>query len=257
MNKIFILVILSSIIGYNAVAQQMGVSLFAGPTVNIVKYNDFNTFAESYNDVNGYDLKLSKVGTGFSTGGDLFYDFFYFGFYYNKLNISSNSVRINDFSNRKFDIGLTSYNSNIGFNFGNGPISISPYVVLGINDVDLDAYVEYFRKYKTYGNYKLDGTYSGRNILVGFGAKVNLFYKIFFASLSLTKTYSVMPTAAIHDFGKKGDPVLGGGYTEIATDWDTFTSVNSWDYSGKYISSSNKQFIIQLSLGIFIGDSNN
>ncbi len=256
MKKIKIVFIICFAFTMNIKAQQVGVSLYTGPTINIVKYNDFNTFAKSYNDLNGYDLKLSKVGIGLSTGGDILYNGFYYGFYYNKLNISSNSVRINDFSNRKFDIGLTSYNSNIGFNFGEGPFSISPYVVIGINDVDLDAYVEYFRKYKTYGNYKLDGTYSGRNILVGFGAKVNLFYKIFFASLSLTKTYSIMPTAAIHDFGAKGDPVLGGGYTEIATDWAAFNSVNSWDYTGKYMSSSNKQFIIQLSLGLFLGNTN-
>lgn len=256
MKKISISILLFFAIFNIANAQQMGITLFAAPTVNIVKYNDFNTFAEGYNKVNNSDLSLPKMGVGFSTGAEFYYDFFYFAFYYNKLNLSTKPIVLSDFSERNIDLGMKSYISNIGFNFGKGPFSVSPFAICGINDVDLDAYVNYFGDYKTYGNYKLDGVYSGRNMLFGFGLKANFFYKMAFASLGFSKTYSVFPTASIHDFGEKGDPVFGGGYTDIGTDWATYSSGNSWEYTGKYMSSANKQFIIQLTVGLFIGEAN-
>jgi len=258
MKKLFFtaIIILSACTMLNA--QQAGVAIFAAPAFTKVKYNDFNTFAESYNTVNGYSLKgFSKMSIGFLTGADLFIGPGYFGLYYNKLNESADPVALNDISERQFDLKLRSWWANIGANIGRGPISLSPYVVCGMNYLDLDAYINYYDKYKSYGNYKLDGTYSGTNMLFGFGLKANVFYKIFFASVGFSKLYSVFPTASIHDFGSKGDPVYGGGYTDIATDWATFTSGNSWDYTGKYMSSSNKQFIIQLSAGIFIGRTGN
>jgi hypothetical protein len=258
MKKIILsaIIIITACSGLNA--QQAGIALYAAPAFTKVKYNDFNTFADSYNTVNGYNLKgFSKMSTGFSTGADAYYNIFYWGLYYNRLNKSADPVKLDAISERQFDLRLRSWIANIGWNMGRGPISFSPYIAMGMNYLDLDAYINYYGKYKSYGNYKLDGTYSGTNMLVGFGLKANFFFNIFYASLGITKLYSAFPTASIHDFGSKGDPVTGGGYTDIGTDWATYTTGNSWDYTGKYVSSSNKQFIIQLSAGIFIGKTGN
>ena len=257
MKKFIISFILFLVVFSAAKAQQAGLSIYAIPTFTNVKYTDFNTFATGYNTVNNSNLALPKWGVGFATGMDFYYSFFYFGLNYNSLNLNANPIALSDFSDRHFDLKLKSYIANIGWNIGRGSFGINPYMICGMNYLDLDAYITYFDKYKSYGNYKIDGTYSGTNMLFGFGFKVNYFYKIFFASLGFSKIYSVFPTASIHDFGAKGDITAGGGYTDIGTDWATYTSGNSWDYTGKFMSSSNKQFMIQLTAGIFLGQINN
>ncbi len=255
MKKILIFLAIVTVASHASLGQQAGLTVYAIPTLTNVKYADFNTFADGYNAVNGTNLELPKFGIGFSTGAEVYYDFFYFGFNYNKLTLSPDPITISNFSKRNFDLKLTSYISNVGWNIGFKAFSVTPYMICGMNYVDLDTYITYFEDYKSYGNYKLDGTYSGTNILYGFGLKANYFYKIFFASVGFSRMYSIFPTASIHDFGAKGDPVLGGGYTDIGTDWATYTSGNSWDYTGKFMSSANKQFMFQLTAGIFIGAS--
>jgi hypothetical protein len=238
-------------------AQQAGLALYAVPNFAIVKYKDFNTFASGYNQVNGSNLKLPKLAVGFTTGLDAYYGFFYFGLNYNKLSISPTPIVLSDYSERHIEINSKSWVANIGWNIGRGAYSLSPYMICGMDYLDFDTYIQYFGEYKSYGNYKLDGTYSGTNMLLGFGLKVNYFYKIFFGSIGISQIYSVLPTASIHDFGAKGEPDFGGGYTDIGTDWASYSTSHTWDYAGKYMSSAHNQFVMQLTVGIFIGGVNN
>ncbi|MDD3876168.1 MAG: hypothetical protein PHT69_06075 [Bacteroidales bacterium] len=250
MKKICILSLLLFIVAFSAKAQPIGLSFYGGPSYSFIKYKDFNTFAESYNGLNSSNLKLPGSGLGYMYGGDLLYEMFHFGFYFNKLTVSTDPVKLTDFSARQFDLRLNNYISNIGFTFGESPLSFSTFVVCGINSLDLDAYINYFGKYKSYGNYLLDGTFSGMNMLIGLGFKVNFTYAPLYASIGFSQAYSVLPTASISDLSKPND----NGYTEIGLDWSSFTSGNSWDYQGAYMSSSNRQSIIQFSLGLFLGE---
>lgn len=245
---------------FMVVNAQILVSAYALPGITNVKYKDFNTFAESYNKVNDANIKLSRNTFNVSSGVDICYKFFCFGFNYNKSTVSSNASPINNFSSRQFDVDLKSYLFNIGVNYGadgwGGAYSFTPYMLCGLNYLDLDAYTNYFDGFKTYGNHKLDGTYSGTNMLFGYGIKVSYFYKIFYASLGFSQAFSLFPTASVHDFGSKGD-ALNGGYSDIGIDWAAYTSGNSWDYTGKYVSSSIRQTFFQLGVGLFFGKLTN
>lgn len=241
---------------FEVVNAQILVSAYVLPGITNVKYKDFNTFAESYNKVNNSNIKLEKTKVGLSYGIDAYYKFLYLGFNYNQQTLTTNASPINNFSSRQFDLDLRSYLFNIGWFMGTERLMVCPYLVCGKNAMDLDAYVNYFGNYKTYGNDKLDGTYSGSNMLIGYGIKVNYIYKIFFASFGFSQAFSAFPTASIHDFGLKGDP-LYGGYSDIGMDWETYTSGHSWDYTGKYVSSSIRQTFFQLGVGFFIGKNLN
>ena len=259
MKRIILSTIIAITICSTLQAQRIGLALFAAPSFTKVKYNDFNTFAESYNAVNGFDLQgFTKMKANFSYGGDIYVGPIYWGLYYNRFKELTTPVKIDAYCERQFNLRLHSIIANIGGNIGEGPFIISPYVACGWTSLFLDAYMNYFdgdRRY--YGNYKLDGTYRGNHMSIGFGLKTTYLLKPFYVSLGFTKLYSAWVGPFIHDFGEKGNPVLGGGYTELGTDWATFTSNGSYNYKGEYMTSSVKQFTIQLSAGIFLGNPEN
>ncbi len=229
-------------------AQQAGIAIYGAPTLAKIKYADFNTFADSYNSYNGYDLHgFDKMKVNLTYGVDIFVKFMYFGLYYNKFSASSNAIKVSANTDRHFDLSSKSYMTNIGWNIGKGPISISPFMPLGLNRTFLDVYMKYFGQDKYYGSYKLDGNYTGLSGKFGFGLKVNFFLKPFFASLGFSKVYTIFGASEMDDFGTKN------GYSSIATDWSTYQSVNSWDYTGKFMSSNHRDFNLFLNLGLFIG----
>lgn len=252
MKKIYLLAFLLFVTYTSLNAQQMGVAIYGAPTLTKIKYNDFNTFADSYNTYNGYNLQgFDKMKVTMTYGADIFVKFMYFGLYYNKFSASSNAVQVSANTERHFDLVSKSYMTNVGWNLGKGPISISPYMPIGLNRTFLDVYMKYNGADKYYGNYKLDGYYTGLSGRFGFGLKLNFFLKPFFASLGFSKIYTIFGAGEMMDFGTKS------GYDSIATDWGTYQSGNSWDYTGNFMSSNHKDFTIQLSLGAFIGSTGN
>lgn len=259
MKKLILMVILL-IAGKQVWSQDIGFTLNGGPMFVWTKYKTFNTFVDSYNEVNGAELKgFNNPKSAFYKGGDLYFNGLgsgnfgmFIGMGYSNITMSTDPIVINAVTKRHFDLRLRDYLFNAGWIIGAHGSGICPYITIGLNDMDIDAYMMYFDKYKSYGTYGLDGTYSSFNMLFGFGIKANIAISPAYLSIGVSKLYTVMPNPWMWDW-ESIDKTDHGGWDMIGTDWASYTSNPTYDYTGEYVTPAHKQLLVQLSLGFYLG----
>lgn len=241
-------------------AQTMAIVVKESPYIDKLKWKGFDEFVDGYNSLNNLNLEgFHRPKVGIRTGVDIYVWYLYFGIYRNSFHMNTKPLDLSPIAKRQFMLRNNSTMFNIGYRLskGNGDLSmgVSPYCSIGFQSTSLDVYMTYYDKYKSYGTKSIDGTYHGSAIALGYGLNVNASYKFLFASLGFTKLVSAVPSLWLWDWDSQKE----GRYDMLGTDYAAYIAdqVNyTYSYTGPYVRPNYKQFIWELSLGLFIGETN-
>jgi len=179
MKKNYYFIIILLLITFMGFGQPINhITLQVNPTLNFLKHGNS-------------DMKL-KPNINYSLAfhimeGLMNVEFGYSKYTYKETKGTPNAVTHND-------LQIENYFSHIGWNIGR-KLALNPYAYVGWTDVLANDYAVIFKKYKQF-----DGSYEGRTISVGFGAKLNCYlFEPLFLSFGVTKTYPWMPLD-LYDF---------------------------------------------------------
>lgn len=169
MKKTILIFVILSFIFFNGYCQDDVVfTIQMNPNLNSYKFRS-------------EDYKF-KPNVGFSSA------LYLMGTLYVEIGYSKYVSRISEFENTNYEkytaYTFSNFMSHVGVNIGN-EICFSPYIYWGMTDILEDRYLLYFNKYKTYS-----GSWKGRCLMFGFGAKLNIFsFEPYFFSIGFSKMY--------------------------------------------------------------------
>jgi len=259
MKKIILLLFLS-ILCIEISAQTMAIVIKESPYINKLKWKGFDEFVDGYNSLNNLNLAgFNRPKVGVRTGIDIYVWYIYFGIYQNSFHMNTKPLELSPIAKRQFMLRNNSTMFNIGYRlskgFGKLSLGFSPYCAVGFQSTNLDVYMTYYDKYKSYGTKSIDGTYHGTAIAIGYGLNVNATYKFLFASLGFTKLTSSAVSLSLWDW----DSQKNGKYDKIGTNYSAYIddqNNSTFSYTGPFLKPNYKQFCLELSLGLFIGETN-
>lgn len=166
--KFFIIILLFVFKGYS----QDGFAIGGGLTMNYLQFQPFETYVVSYNTVNA-------ASTGFTPLKYNPYGFGYHGFVQyriGKLYSAINILKTNAFNSKaNFDKGKREFdfkNYTFDVNLGCKIKSITPYITLSINSLNIESFFKYATGERSYGSeFGISGVYSSFRMFSGLGLR--------------------------------------------------------------------------------------
>lgn len=225
-------------------------SLFA--TVNakagILKGTSFKRFADSYNIANpDNETKLKNFGLayGYSITGDMFFNdaSLYMGYYQHRMMANTES-KINKYYTRVFHVVQKSYGGDFGFGASEDGQAFAVFMGIYFATSNLKSGLTYRDGYTSYGSDAiLNGIFHSFSFSGSLGAK----YIACSGPIGVSAAIRWSPlfgASEYFDFGRDAN--------QIGEDWKAYTSVPSYNYSGKFLTSAAQSFSIDLGLAIHI-----
>jgi len=213
MKKIILITLLLPVMLFKGYGQEsIGFTIQVNPTLNSYKFVS--------------DESHFKPNIGFSSAMYLM-SFLYLELGYSRYSSHLSSPNSTN-SEKCTDLTFSNYISHVGVNIGN-EICFSPYIVWGMTDILEDRYTLYFDKYKSF-----KGSWKGRCLTYGFGAKVNIFsFEPYFFSIGFSKMYP---------------------WTSLALDMFDPSRMHEDEGSVLAYKAASKQLCFELGLGLFFGE---
>lgn len=203
---LFLLLILKSFTNYSQL--NIEVDAFGGGTVSALQFKEFNTFVDSYNELNKSSLtrpmKFNPLGVGYHVGAGFRMNWFYSSLSTGYIRFLDTYAEIGDqerhfyFENYTFDLFL-------GGRIGKGKVTFTPHVNMTICSMNLSSFFQYENGEKSYGS---DNTYGGVYTSFKMTSRVGIMTRV-----SLTDRLSLSIDASFFPKAKK----YGGGSFDYST----------------------------------------